>query len=92
VSQWVAEEFAFQRGGSTATTAFIGLYASPATGRIVRDHVQIIFTDVLVDFEDADAREELVAELDLLRSDIERLLAEEEEIWVTISPIDIVRR
>ncbi len=46
VSQWVAEEFAFQRGGSTATTAFIGLYASQATGRIVRDHVQIIFTEL----------------------------------------------
>ena len=46
----------------------------------------------LVDHDDADARDELLAELDLLRTDIERLLAGEEEIWVTISPIGIVRR
>src|SRR5437762_2761169 len=42
VSRWIAEEFAFRRGGSTATTAFIGLYASPSTGNIMRDRVQIV--------------------------------------------------
>jgi hypothetical protein len=91
VSRWIAEEFAFRRGGATATTAFIGLYASPSTGHIMRDHVQIVFTDVLVDDDDADSRDELLAELDLLRTDIERMLAGEEEIWVTTSPIGIVR-
>jgi len=25
ISQWVAEEFAFERGGSTVTTTFVGL-------------------------------------------------------------------
>jgi hypothetical protein len=74
VSQWVAEEFAFQRGGSTATTAFIGLYASSATGGIIRDQVQIVFTDVLADLDENDMRDELIAELDLLRTDIERML------------------
>jgi uncharacterized protein with von Willebrand factor type A (vWA) domain len=92
VSQWVAEEFAFRRGGSTTTTAFLGLYASPTTSTLARDHVQIIFTDILVDLDDIDARNDLVAELGLLRMDLEGTLHEEEEIWVTISPIGIVRR
>jgi hypothetical protein len=92
VAQWVAEEFALQRGGSTATTAFTGRYVSQATGRIISDQVQIIFTDVLVDLQQPGVRDELVVELDLLRMDLERLLPEEEEIWVTVSPILIVRR
>jgi len=92
VSQWVAEEFAFRRGGSTTTTSFLGLCASPTTGTLARDHVQIVFTDILVDLDDIDARNELVAELPLLRMDLEGTLHEEEEIWVTLSPIGIVRR
>jgi len=92
VAQWVAEEFALEHGGSTATTAFTGLYVSQSTGRIIRDQVQIIFTDVAVDLEDIIAREELITTLDLFRADIERLLPDEEEIWVTVSPIWIVRR
>ena len=54
--------------------------------------MQIVFTDVLVDSDDADSHDELLAELDLQRTDIERMLAVEEEIWVTVSPIGIVRR
>ena len=92
VSQWVAEEFAFRRGGSTTTTAFLGLYASPTTDAVVRDHVQIIFTDILVNPDDIDASNQLVEELGLLRTDLEGILSDEEEIWVTISPIGIVRR
>jgi hypothetical protein len=69
ISQWVAEEFAFRRGGSTTTTAFLGLYASPTTDAVVRDYVQIIFTDILIDLEDHSARDNLVAELALLRTD-----------------------
>jgi len=91
VSQWVAEEFAFRRGGSTTTTAFLGLYASPTTSSVARDHVQIIFTDILVDLDDLQAREELLDELGLLRTDLEGILREEEEIWITLSPIGIVR-
>lgn len=91
VSQWVAEEFAFRRGGSTTTTAFLGLYASPTTDAVVRDHVQIIFTDILVDLDNVDATDQLVKELGLLRTDLEGVLRDEEEIWVTISPIGIVR-
>jgi hypothetical protein len=92
VAQWVAEEFAVRRGGSTATTAFTGLYVTQSTGHIVRDQVQIIFTDVTVDLEDINVRDELISQLDLFRTDIERLLPAEEEIWVTVSPIWIVRR
>jgi hypothetical protein len=92
VAQWVAEELAVRRGGSTATTAFTGLYVSQATGTLIRDQVQIIFSDVASDLEDVAARDELLAQLDLFRTDIERLLPEEEEIWVTVSPIRIVRR
>jgi hypothetical protein len=91
VSQWVAEEFAFRRGGSTTTTAFVGLYASPTTDAVVRDHIQIIFTDILVDLEDMAACESLIAELALLRADLKGILYEEEEIWITLSSISIIR-
>ncbi len=53
--------------------------------------MQIIFTDVLVDESDAQAYDELLEELDLLRSDLQRILWSEEEIWITVSPISIVR-
>jgi hypothetical protein len=92
ISQWVAEEFAFERGGSTVTTTFVGLYASPSTGQVVRDRVQIIFTDVLVESADPSDLNELIEGLDFLRTDIEQMLSDEEEIWVTISPIEIIRR
>ena len=92
ISQWVAEEFAFERGGSTVTTTFLGLYASPSSAQVVRDRVQIIFTDVLIESADPSDRSELIGELDSLRTDIEQMLSHEEEIWVTISPIEIVRR
>ena len=64
----------------------------PDDRTLARDHVQIVFTDILVDLDDIDARNELVAELRLLRMDLEGTLHEEEEIWVTLSPIGIVRR
>jgi hypothetical protein len=92
VSQWVAEEFAFRRGGSTTTTAFLGLYASPTTDAVLRDSVQIIFSDILVDVGDIDASDQLVEELGLLRTDLETILREEEEIWITLSAIGIIRR
>jgi hypothetical protein len=92
ISQRVAEEFAFERGGSTVTTTFVGLYASPSTGQVVRDRVQIIFTDVLVESADPSDLNELIEGLDFLRTDIEQMLSDEEEIWVTISPIEIIRR
>ena len=92
ISQWIAEEFAFERGGSTVTTTFVGLYASPSTGQVVRDRVQIIFTDVLVDSIDPGDRNELIEGLDSLRTDIEQMLSAEEEIWVTMSSIEVVRR
>ena len=74
------------------TTTFVGLYASSSTGRVVRDRVQIIFTDVLVESADPSDRDELIEGLDSLRTDIEQMLSDEEEIWVTISPIEIIRR
>ena len=88
----MAEEFALEHAGSTATTAFTGLYVSQSTGHIIRDQVQIIFTDIPVDPGEMEARSELMAELDLFREDIKRLLPAEEEIWVTVSPIWVVRR
>jgi hypothetical protein len=60
IGQWVAEEFAFERGGSTVTTTFVGLYASPSPGQVVRDRVQIIFTDVLVESADPIDLNELI--------------------------------
>jgi hypothetical protein len=64
---------------------------SPAADAVVRDRIQIIFTDILVELEDTAACESLIEELALLRSDLKWILYEEEEIWITLSSIGIIR-
>jgi len=45
VTEWLAEELAIARGGSTLTTPFTGLYVSDTHGSIQRDSVQVLFCD-----------------------------------------------
>lgn len=51
VTEWLAEELAFARGGSTITTPFTGLYFSIAQTKIVRDAVQVLFCDFDLDLD-----------------------------------------
>lgn len=40
---WLAEEFAIARGGSTTTTPFAGLFASATGGELISDAIRILF-------------------------------------------------
>jgi hypothetical protein len=82
VTDWLAEELALARGGSTLTTPFTGLYASSTThGGIVRDTIQILFCDIDLDADDPVHRTKLLTYL----NDVRRLLMEildEEDVWI----------
>ena len=52
VTEWLAEELAFTRGGSTITTPFTGLYVSATERDFVRDSVRILFCDFDLDPSD----------------------------------------
>jgi len=41
VTDWLAEEFAFSRGGSTLTTPFAGLFSSATQIDIVEDAIRV---------------------------------------------------
>ncbi|HVS21646.1 MAG TPA: hypothetical protein VHD88_07345 [Pyrinomonadaceae bacterium] len=83
VTDWLSEEMAVARGGSTLTTPFTGLYASSATrGSVVRDTIQILFCDFDLDVDDPVHRAKLLTYL----NDVRLLLMEilrEEDVWIT---------
>ena len=86
VTDWLAEELAYTRGGSTLTSPFWGLYLSNAVDDIVRDKVQVLFCDFLIDL----TRKEDLTEPATYVSDVRSLMQEvlnEEEIWITCYPI-----
>lgn len=82
VTDWLSEELALARGGSTLTTPFTGLYASPtAHVEVTRDQIQILFCDLDLDVTDTIQHEKLIEYL----ADIRRLLMElldEEDVWI----------
>lgn len=59
VTEWLAEELAFSRGGSTLTTPFTGLYLSTTEKTLTRDQVHILFCDFGLDLNNPEDREEL---------------------------------
>lgn len=80
VTEWLAEELAFSRGGSTLTTPFTGLFAS-TTETLTRDQIQILFCDFDLDCDNSDSRAELLSYL----GDVRLLLMEilrEEDVWI----------
>lgn len=86
VTEWLAEELAYTRGGSTLTSPFWGLYLSYAVDDIVRDKVQVLFCDFLNDLN----RKEDFTELEIYVNDVRSLMQEvldEEEIWITCHAI-----
>jgi hypothetical protein len=45
VTDWLAEELAYARGGATLTTPFTGLYTSVARNDVIRDTLTFLFAD-----------------------------------------------
>ena len=81
ITDWLAEELAYSRGGSTLTSPFTGLYVSGTRGSVIRDDVHILFCDFLLDGNSAEDQAELDAYLD----DVRTLLMEglkEEDVWI----------
>lgn len=86
VTDWLAEELAYTRGGSTLTTPFTGLYTSVTQPGVVHDPVQVPFCDFALDVN----RDEQQAELSNYLAEIRLLLMEvlgEEEVWVIYHPV-----
>ncbi|HET6890666.1 MAG TPA: hypothetical protein VFH31_06155 [Pyrinomonadaceae bacterium] len=86
VTEWLAEELAYARGGSTLTSPFSGLYVSNAVDDIVRDKVQVLFCDFLIDLNRKEDFTELATYLNDVRSLMQDVL-DEEEIWITCHPV-----
>ena len=86
VTEWLAEELAFARGGSTVTTPFTGLYLSATEGDILRDAVRALFCDFDLDPDDVSQRAKLESYLSELRLMLLRVFRQE-EIWITYHPI-----
>ena len=85
VTQWLAEELAYVQGGSTLTSPFTGFYLSAALG-IVRDIVQVLFCDLLLDLENDNHHPELAEYVDSLRLFLAEVLSEE-EVWIICQPV-----
>jgi hypothetical protein len=81
VTEWLAEELAYARGGSTLTTPFIGLYTSTAQANLVRDAVHVLFCDFNFDTDNPTQRVELTSYLNELRLLLMEVLREE-EVWI----------
>ncbi len=83
---WLAEEFAFTRGGSTLTSNFAGLYTSSTQTEIIQDAIRILFCDFEIDSENPSLRKELIAYLERVKSFLMETL-EEEEVWIVFYPL-----
>lgn len=81
VTDWLAEELAFARGGSTLTTPFTGLYSSTTEKTLTHDQIQILFCDFDLDSDDLDGRAELLSYLNDLRLMLMEIL-HEEDVWI----------
>jgi len=82
VTDWLSEELALARGGSTLTTPFTGRYASSIThSNVVRDQIQILFCDFDLDVDDAVHRTKLLRYLNDLRLMLMEIL-HEEDVWI----------
>ncbi len=86
ITDWVAEELAYARGGSTLTTPFTGLYTSETQSQLVRDAVHVIFCDFALDVDDDVQRDELTKYLNEIRLLLMEALSEE-EVWVIYHPV-----
>ncbi|MDX6531300.1 MAG: hypothetical protein QOH41_3590 [Blastocatellia bacterium] len=81
VTEWLAEELAFSRGGSTLTTPFTGLYSSTTEKTLTHDQIQILFCDFDLDSNDPGGRVEILSYLNDLRLMLMEIL-HEEDVWI----------
>ena len=82
VTDWLSEELALARGGSTLTTPYTGLYASSTShAEVTRDQIQILFCDLDLDIANTIQYEKLIAYLADLRHLLMELL-DEEDVWI----------
>lgn len=86
VTEWLADELTFARGGSTLTTPFTGLYTSATQAEIMRDDVQILFCDFDLDADDSNELAGLEIYLTELRSMLLRIF-QQEEIRIIYHPV-----
>ena len=86
VTEWLAEELAYARGGATLTTPFTGLYTSSAQFGIVRDTIHVLSCDFDLDADNAEHHAELTSYLDGLRILLMEALSEE-EVWIVYHPV-----
>lgn len=86
VTDWLSEELALARGGSTLTTPFTGLYASSTSrNAVVRDRIQILFCDFDLDIDEALHRTKLITYLNDLRFML--MILQEEDVWIVSYPV-----
>ena len=86
ITDWLAEELAYARGGSTLTTPFTGLYASISRSEVIRDSIHVLFCDFDPDADSPNHRAELTSCLEELRLLLMEAL-HEEEVWIVYHPI-----
>lgn len=86
---WMAEEFARQRGGATLTAPFAGLFASAHHTNIVEDAIRILFSDFQLDTDNERHHTHLVALLTEVKAFLMETL-DEEEIWIVYYPLSRV--
>jgi len=86
ITEWLAEELAYARGGSTLSTPFTGLYTSTTQAHPVRDTIQILFCDFDLDVENDEQRTELASYLNEIRLLLMEVLGEE-EVWIIYHPV-----
>jgi len=82
VTEWLSEELAFSRGGSTLTTPFTGLFLSLTEKNLTRDQIHILFCDFDLDSDASEDREELTTYLGGIRLLLMDIL-QEEDVWIT---------
>jgi hypothetical protein len=86
VTEWIAEELAYARGGSTLTTPFTGLYTSTTQIGLVRDAINVLFCDFDLDVSNSEQQAELTNYLNEIRLLLIEVLREE-EVWIIYHPV-----
>jgi hypothetical protein len=86
ITDLLAEELAFSRGGSTLTSPFTGLYVSSSRGDVVRDDIHVLFCDFDLDTDKPEHFVKLTSYLDEVRALLMDAL-NEEEVWVVYHPV-----
>ena len=82
ITDWLTEELALVRGGSTLTTPFTGLYSSQISrGSVARDKIQILFCDFDLDASDPIHKAKLLKYLNEIRVLLMDILREE-DVWI----------